>query len=66
MKKRSKEIHTKWFSVLLTNYLNLGWSIKKTPPSLNRRLWFHVNLGSCQIQFKKKGDYYTPDHSSQP
>jgi len=48
MKKWSKEIHKKKYSVLLTNFLRLGFSIKKTP----KNGWFHINLWTCQIQIK--------------
>jgi hypothetical protein len=47
--KWSKEIHTRFVSILLTNYLRLGFSIKKSP----LHGWFHINLLSCQIQFYK-------------
>lgn len=45
MKKWSKEIHIGWVHVLLTNYLWLGFSVRKTPWN-----FFHINLGSCQIE----------------
>ena len=47
MKKWSKEIHFSRVSILLTNYLRLGFSIRKTPWNL-----FHINLFSCQIEFR--------------
>jgi len=51
MKKWSREIHRERYSILLTNFLNLGFSIEKPP---HPEQWFHINLGSCQIQFYKK------------
>jgi len=45
MKNWSKEIHFWKVHILLTNYLHLGFSAKKTPHNI-----FHVNLGSCQIE----------------
>jgi len=46
MKKWSKEIHFFRIHILLTNFLHLGFSIKKTP--LGSGI-FHINLWSCQI-----------------
>lgn len=67
MKKRwDKEIHFKRFSILLTNYLNLGFSIHRvaTPKDYDGYLfhWLysrrvkpsqisHINLWRCQIHF---------------
>lgn len=49
-----KEINTRYFSILITNYLRLGFSIKKTPKILpHYYTWFHINLWCCQIQFYK-------------
>jgi hypothetical protein len=50
MKKWDKEIWIGKVGVLLTNYLSLGFSIKKSPYNND---WFHINLGSCQICFDK-------------
>lgn len=52
MKKKDKEIYfsirSYYFSILLTNYLKLGFSINK--PYKHR---FHINLFSCQIEISK-------------
>lgn len=44
MKRFSKEIYIGKVSILITNFLSLGFSIKK--PYKNG---LHINLGSCQI-----------------
>ena len=49
MEKWSKEIHLWKVSILITNHLRLGFSIKKSP----LHGWFHINLLTCQIQFYK-------------
>jgi len=48
MKKWDREIHVWKIHILLTNYLKLGFSIRRTP-----RNWFHINLWTCQIEISK-------------
>lgn len=50
MEKWSKEIWIGKIGILLTNFLRLGLSIRKTPYN-----YFHINLYSCQITIKIKG-----------
>lgn len=47
MKKWDKEIHFWRIHILLTNYLNLGFSIKRSPWNI-----FYINLWTCQIEIR--------------
>lgn len=53
MKRWSKKIHYKKIHILLTNYLNLGFSIVKLKyKKYDQKLFgenFHINLWTCQI-----------------
>ena len=48
MKKFDKEIWIGNIGILITNYLSLGFSIKKYSNE-----YFHINLFTCQIAFTK-------------
>lgn len=63
MKKFDKEFHFRFISILITNYLKLGVSIKKTPaPFYKSDNLFHINFFTCQVQIKRGLQGYCCNH----
>lgn len=50
-KRINKEFHGRWFSLLITNFLSLGLSIRRGRPGSKTLFW--INCYGCQLTIKR-------------